>query len=123
MSALSSGYATLAAAIAREENVNPSYNNPGAIMSGGTLNTYDTPEEGESALENLLQNAISGNSKYYNPNESIQDFENTYTGGDTNAGSNVASFLGVPSSTPISTFGGQGTSQTSASPTTAANVQ
>jgi hypothetical protein len=97
--------ASLAEAIANEENNNPQYNNPGAIMPGGVMATYPTPEAGESALENLLNNAIGGNSQYYNPTMTLEQFEETYTGGDTNAGNNVADYLGVPVSTPISAFG------------------
>lgn len=95
----------LAQAIAREENVAPSYNNPGGINDANGIITYPTQQAGQSALENLLTNALSGTSQNYSPNESIQDFENTYTGGDPNAGNNVASFLGVSPSTPINSFG------------------
>lgn len=95
---------SLAAAIEREENVNPAKNNPGAITSGGVVATYPTTQAGQSALINQLQRATSGASPYYSPSESLEQFEETYTGGDLNAGSNVASFLGVPSTTPMSSF-------------------
>lgn len=125
------GIQDLAQAIEREENVNPSYNNPGAITSNGSLITFPSLDAGVSALDNQLNRAISGASPYYNPNESLEQFEETYTGGDLNAGSNVASFLGVPSSTPISTFAGSGTlatpttsgSTTSSSSTTPASTR
>ena len=105
MSSFSLTLQDLEAAITREENVNPAYNNPGAIMSGGSLAQYPTPQAGQNALENLLTGAITGQSQYYQPNESLEQFEETYTGGDINAGSNVASILGIPSTTPINSFG------------------
>ena len=88
-------------AITQEENVNPSYNNPGAIFSNGSLAHYATLDEGNNALQNLLTNAVSGTSKIYSPNMTLDQFEQTYTGGDMNAGNNVASIMGVPASTQI----------------------
>lgn len=105
---------SLAQAIEREENVNPSYNNPGAITSNGSLITFPTLQAGQTALQNQLQTDVSGASKYYSPNETLEQFEETYTGGDLNAGKNVSSFLGIPSTTPIGSFANPASSATSA---------
>lgn len=113
---------SLAQAIEREENVNPSYNNPGAITSGGSLVQFPSLEAGQTALQNQLQRAVSGQSPYYNPNESLEQFEETYTGGDMNAGTNVASFLGVPSTTPLSSFSAQNNSTSMATPDTSTST-
>lgn len=119
----------LAAAIAREEGVNPAYNNPGGISGTGDTGTsfgaglgiYSSPETGEDALENLLSNAISGNSKYYTPDEPLSDFMTTYTGGNTNAGNTVSNILGVPTSTPISAFGIPANTTQTTSPASSSN--
>lgn len=99
----------LAAAIEREENTaDTSLNNPGAITgANGQLNAYPTIQAGQQALTNQLNYDVTGESKYYSPDESLEQFEETYTGGDLNAGSNVASFLGIPASTPIGSFSPQ----------------
>jgi hypothetical protein len=96
------GLQSIMDAITREENVNPVYNNPGALTnSSGGLIQYNSIEEGNAAFQNQILRAVSGQSQYYSPDMSIQQFENTYTGGDTNAGKNVASFLGVSPNTSI----------------------
>jgi hypothetical protein len=103
---------SLAAAIAREENVNPAYNNPGGLSGAGDTGTsfgaglgiYSTPQAGMSALEKQLALDASGASSVYSPDETLQQYMQTYTGGNANAGTVVGSILGVPSSTTIGAF-------------------
>lgn len=114
MSTTFPGLQSIMQAIAREENVNPVYNNPGAITdSSGALIQYPDLQTGTQAFQNQITRALSGNSPYYSPNMSINEFENTYTGGDPNAGKNVASFLGVP---PTTSIGNVANSQPSSNP-------
>lgn len=114
---------SLAQAIARSEGFNAgsvgtSANNPGnlelgdvgygtvAAANGNNLTVFGSLQDGWKALTNVLNKDVSGQSSIYDPNESLDSFMNTYSGGNANAGSNVAGFLGVPGSTPISSFGG-----------------
>lgn len=95
MSTLPYGLQQLESAIFREEN--SSYpNNPGAIMepSTGLPNTYSTYQDGVNAESNMLTNIINGGSAIYSPDESLQDFATTYTGGNENTGSTIASIIG-----------------------------
>jgi hypothetical protein len=87
-------------------------NNPGAIEdANGNHIDFGSPEAGYDALLGKLQFDASGQSKVYNPGMSLQDFESTYTGGDSNAGSDVANILGVPASTPLSNLSDQAIGQ------------
>lgn len=94
------GVDALAQAIAQNEgwNVNGSLpqrlNNPGDLMSGGSLESFPNPQSGWDALTSKLNNISNGNSKTYPLNETLSDFANTYTGGDPNAANNIASSLG-----------------------------
>lgn len=105
---MSTTYNALAAAIAREEN--SSYpNNPGGLMdsSGTTPLTFPDQQSGFQALVDKLQYDASGNSITYSPTMSLSDYEAKYTGGDPNAANNVASFLGVPTSTTLANLNDQ----------------
>lgn len=86
-------------------------NNPGALMNGNSPATYNSWEDGYNALLNQLSKAISGNSSYYDPSMSLQDFVNTYTGTPTGASNNyapsLANTLGVDTDTPISALSDQ----------------
>jgi|HubBroStandDraft_1064217.scaffolds.fasta_scaffold01182_25 hypothetical protein len=133
---------SLEQAIAQMEN-GPVPTNPGDLEEGnqgfGTysaaggqqITVFGTLQQGWNALQNLLQNAISGQSKYYNATESLSNFEQTYTG-NPNAGNTLANILGIPSSTPLNSFGnvvnqnpttlpGQSSSSTTAPQTSTAN--
>lgn len=110
---MSATYNALAATIAQEEN-STWVNNPGALQDafGNPIN-FGSYQSGYSALLNKLQYDISGQSQVYSPNMTLGQFENVYTGGDTNAGNNVASMLGVPASTPVSQLSDQSLQQNS----------
>jgi hypothetical protein len=121
MSSTVSPLQALANAQAQEEGFNVhgslpnTLNNPGDLEdSSGNLLQFATPESGMSALLSKLSNIASGNSTVYNPSESLAEFENTYTGGDPNAASNVASILGngVTPQTPLSSILGASQSAT-----------
>lgn len=113
-----STYNTLAQAIAQEEN-SQWPNNPGAIEdTAGVPIDFRSPQAGMTALEKKLQFDASGQSSVYDPSMSLSDFEHTYTGGDPNAGNNVASILGVPSSTPLSALSDQSLSKSNSSNST-----
>lgn len=114
---------SLAQAIAREEGFNAgsvgtSANNPGDLelgdvgygtitaAGGNKITVFGSLQDGWNALTNMLTKDVTGGSSVYTPNESINDFMTTYSGGNPNAGQTTANILGVPASTPISTFGG-----------------
>lgn len=110
---------SLAAAIIQLENVNPSYNNPGAItdeypgFTGDYFNSsgvgatgipiYDSPESGLAALQSKLSNIFSGNSSVYSPDMTLDQFGDVYAP-NQNYGSKLASILGVPSTTQLSSL-------------------
>lgn len=106
------GLIALAQAIARQENVAASANNPGALALGdqgnGVLNSagvtiFSTFQQGWNALLNELTKVEDGAAKYLNPNMTLAQFAETWTGGDQSAAwaENVASFLGVTTDTTI----------------------
>jgi hypothetical protein len=117
---------TLASAIAQLENVNPSYNNPGAISGTGDTGTsfgqgigiYSTLQAGQAALENQLSLIYSGSSPYYpgGSNMTLQQFGEVYAP-NQNYGNTLASILGIPSSTTLANIpsGVSGTSSTGVS--------
>jgi hypothetical protein len=118
------GLQLLAQAQAREEgyydtsngvNLPQVLNNPLDITEGGTLLSYSDPNDSFNDFYNLLGNAGNSGSPY-SPNETLQQFEDTYTGGDPNAAANVASILGggVSPQTPISQIVGNTASQSQA---------
>lgn len=110
---------TLASAIIQLENVNPAYNNPGAITDefpgftgqyftssgiGATgIPIYDSPESGLAALQTKLGNIFSGNSSVYSPIMTLDQFGDVYAPNQS-YGSKLASILGVPSSTQLSSL-------------------
>lgn len=77
------------------------------MNSDGSPLTFSSLNEGVSALQNYVNNAMGGTSNYYSPNETLAQFENTYTGGDPNAANNIASMLGVSPSIPMSSLSDQ----------------
>lgn len=110
MPAMSSSYNALVSAIMLEEN--SSYtNNPGALMdANGQPLQFPNLQAGIDALNQKIGFDVSGASKVYSPNESLYQYENTYTGGDPNAANNVASMLGVSPSTPVGQLSDQNVS-------------
>lgn len=126
MSASSNPITALANAIAQEEGYNvqgslpQTLNNPGDLTANGSLLQFDSPQSGMSALIAKLQNVASGNSTTYPVNETLSQFENTYTNGDPNAASNIASILGngtTPQTTMAALLGGTSTPASTTSPT------
>lgn len=86
---------TIIPAIIQNEGSSPSgvRNNPGNIKftglpgqinsgvkasDGGTFANYSTPQAGQQAIANIIQNATSGNS-VYGPNPTLGDFIDKYT--------------------------------------------
>lgn len=121
MSTTTNPLQALANAIAQEEGYNVSgslpqrLNNPGSLTDAttGSLIQFPDAQTGWQALVSKLQNIASGNSKVYSPSMTLEQFENTYTGGDPNAANNLSSILGVPKSTSLSSiFGGAGATST-----------
>jgi hypothetical protein len=101
-------------ALAKQEGVNPSHNNPGAICgsyTNGVCNgpkTFPTLAEGEAAAEALIQKILNSN-----PGISLRDFVTYWTKGpgaigstptaaDTNYVNGVSSSLGMSPDDPIS---------------------
>jgi hypothetical protein len=117
---------SILAAIARQENVNPSHNNPGAICgsynsAGQCLGpaTFATLEEGVDKAEALIEKILS-----QNPGISVQDFVTYWTQGPgaigntpsaaiTNYTNGVASDLGLDPSDPINLGNDSGSSMLS----------
>lgn len=106
----------LAAAIAKAEGANPTINNPGDLTAGdvhsanivGTFNAagvviIDTLENGWTFLKNKLERVMGGKSDVYNPNMTIGEFAQVYTGGDNASGwaTVVSSELGVSVDTTL----------------------
>lgn len=98
---MTTNYSALTNAIILEEN--SSYpNNPGALMdAAGNPVQFPNLQAGIDSLNSKIGFDLSGASTVYSPNESLTQFENTYTGGDPNAANNIASMLGVSPSTPV----------------------
>jgi hypothetical protein len=126
----------LANAIAQAEGVNPTYNNPGALGVGdlgyGTfgqnLTIFPTLETGQAALQSQVQEILSGSSQYYNPDMTIADIGQTYSGGSANWANNVASSLSqqlgttvTPNTTLSSLMGSQTPSASSSSSSSASS--
>ena len=76
-------------------------NNPGDLVSNGSVTSYSTPEAGQSALMSKLSNIFSGNSKVYSPSMTLSQMGSTWANGDSNWASNVAKYLGVSPSSVI----------------------
>ena len=89
-------------------------NNPGNLELGnlgyGTMNAaggqqitvFPSAQAGATALENQVQAALNGSSANYNPNMSLSQFGNIYSGGNSAYGNTLASILGVSPNTPLS---------------------
>lgn len=107
---MSTTYNALTSAIMLEEN--SSYaNNPGALMNAnGEPLQFPNLQAGIDALNRKIGFDVSGASKVYSPNESLSQYESTYTGGDPNAANNIASMLGVSPSTPVGQLSDQNVS-------------
>ena len=120
MSSYPLGYSQLAAAQAQLEGYNtpgsaPNLaNNPGSLQlgnlgygtmqvaNGQSITVFPSPSAGLSALYNQYATIANGQSQYYTPNTSLTDFGNTYSGGNSSYGANLAKMLGV---SPTSTIG------------------
>jgi hypothetical protein len=82
-------------------------NNPGDLVLGdigyGTMGAgitvFGSSSDGWSALENQLQLISNGQSRNYSPGMSIAQIGQVWAGGDGNWAINVASSLGVSTST------------------------
>ena len=96
-------------------------NNPGDLALGdigyGTLGNgitvFPDVASGAAALENQVNKMVNGGSHVYDPNMTIAQAGQIYSGGDSNWAKNVAQTLGVPSSTTLADAGkslGQGSS-------------
>lgn len=122
---------TLASAITQLEGFGAGNNiptialNPGSLelgdigygtitaANGQQITVFNSLSDGQAALNNQLDLATSGNSKYYSPDMSIADFGTIYSGGNSSYGNNLASLLGVDPSTPISAVNASGASTSS----------
>lgn len=79
-------------------------NNPGDIMSDGSMIVYPTLDAGWNALYNQVGLFLSGGSgTRYSPDMSISQIAQTYVGTSDwpNWATNVANYLGVSTDTPI----------------------
>jgi len=84
-------------------------NNPGDLVIPGwepTLGSagiavFDSADYGWSRLYRQLQLIIRGDSNYYNLDMTLAAMGRTYAGGDLNWARNVASYLGVSTSTTL----------------------
>lgn len=111
-------YSPLASAIANAEgyggagSIPTLANNPGDLelgdvgygimqaAGGQKITVFPNVAAGWAALEKQISSIFAGRSRYYTPDESLQDFGVTYSGGSQRYGANLASFLGLsPSST------------------------
>lgn len=89
-------------------------NNPGSLelgdqgygtitaQGGQQITVFGSLQDGWNALENQLNKIFNGTSQYYNPNQSLSQFGNIYSGGNPTYGTNLANKLGV---TPDTTLG------------------
>lgn len=79
-------------------------NNPGNLKdASGKLRTFDTPQDGWNALYRQVNLMVSGLSRVYNPDMTIEQVAYLYTGNDNpNAWANIVSQqLGVDPSTTL----------------------
>jgi hypothetical protein len=81
-----SGVQALAQAIALAEgwglsnDIGTARNNPGNLTDGtGQIRTFDTVDQGWSALYELLQRITAGSSTYYSPAMTIEQMASVYT--------------------------------------------
>lgn len=75
----------------------------GTITAGGgnQITVFPSETSGWAALDNQLNKIGAGKSSVYTPDMSLSQFGTTYSGGNPNYGSNLASMLGVSPSTPV----------------------
>lgn len=125
---MSTTYNALASALTQFENSSHP-NNPGALENNsGQMIDFPSYDAGYSALLDKLGFDASGQSSTYNPNMTLQDFVNKYTGTQTGDPNNyapgLASQLGVPTSTTLGQLADQNLyqSQTGNNPVTIPNV-
>lgn len=86
-------------------------NNPGDLVAGpdwtgptlgANIKVFDSVDAGWNALYKQLWIALTGESNYYYPDMTIADMSKLWTATQPdNWAANVASYLGVPTSTPI----------------------
>ena len=110
---LGTGTLTLAQAIARQENTNPVYNNPGALMgapssycqngkaSNGMV-IFCTPQDGQAALDNQINIEVG-------QGLTLQQMLNSYApasdgNNPTEYAVNVSSWTGIDPSLPLSEY-------------------
>ena len=101
----------MAQAIANQENSESDWNNPGDLtasfgyptlgvaISAGVLK-FKNCSDGWNALYAQLSAIVNGQSRY-TTNTTLADFGFAYSGGDPNWAKNVASDLGVDTSTTL----------------------
>jgi hypothetical protein len=80
-------------------------NNPGSLKGAdGALLTFATPQDGWQALYHQVELILSGGSKWYRPDMTINEIAQIYTGGDKpDAWARIVSWkLGVTPDTPVS---------------------
>lgn len=68
---------------------------------GNQITVFGSLAQGAAALENQLSKIFNGTSAYYNPNMTLDQFGQVYSGGSTTYGQQLASILNVPSSTTL----------------------
>lgn len=110
---LGTGTLTLAQAITRQENTNPIYNNPGALMSAPSgycqngkasngMVIFCTPQDGQAALDNQIQIEQA-------QGLTLQQMLNSYApasdgNNPTQYAQNVSSWTGLDINTPLSAY-------------------
>lgn len=79
------------------------YNNPGALFDNGQPQQFSSLSDGYNALESQIQMWLNGSSKYANPDTTISELAQQYTGGDSpnTWQTNVSNFLGVSPDTTL----------------------
>lgn len=123
----------LASAIAQAEgygvgnSIPTQANNPGSLELGdlgyGTLSAaggqqitvFPSATDGWNALGNQINSIYNGSSNYYNPTQTLIQFGNTYSGGNSNYGSILAKILGVTPDTTLQQLNNANNSQSTMS--------
>lgn len=102
-----SGEEKVADAITKAEGAKPELNNPGDLKLPGTetvpaepgepgISKLSSPEEGRAALINQIRKIVEGESKYYSPEETIEEVGDTWANHDPNWAKNVAREFNLP---------------------------
>jgi hypothetical protein len=88
-------------------------NNPGDVEVGdvgyGTINgitIFASVDDGWAALANQISSMASGTNSHYPAGATLAQVGIPYSGGDPNWANNVASYLGVSTSTPFASLAG-----------------